>query len=68
MTQKIIFIDGEDLEAQKKATLLEFLENLEQDEKVNSQHSKCLKLELARILDTRSTLWFTNSLDFRHCL
>ena len=34
VTQKIIFIEGEDLEAIKKATLLEFLEKLKEDEKV----------------------------------
>ena len=34
VTQKIIFIEGEDLEAIKKATLLEFLEQLKEDDKV----------------------------------
>ena len=34
VTQKIVFIEGEDLEAVKKATLLEFLENLKEDDKV----------------------------------
>jgi hypothetical protein len=34
VTQKVLFIDGEDSDLQKKAILLEFFENLKKGEKV----------------------------------
>ena len=46
VTQKIIFIEGEDLEAIKKATLLEFLEKLKEDEKVRCPSYRSWRSEL----------------------